>query len=74
MRKPLGVFTERLRRCLFCGNEMMKVSALSYEQNPYCSKCLEKRVEQASAETRLKSWKRSGNYFEAVMLDQRKLQ
>jgi hypothetical protein len=73
-KTPPVVFTEHLHRCQFCGREMRRVSALSYAQNPYCSKCLEERVQRTSAKTRLKSWKRSGDYFEAVTLDPRRPQ
>ncbi len=73
LKKPV-VLTERLRRCLCCRAEMMDVSSLSYEQNPYCGNCLTDRMGRASAKFPFASWKQSGDYLEVVTLDPRKRQ
>lgn len=74
MLKKAVVFTERLRRCLYCRVEMMDVSSLSYEQNPYCGNCLADRMKLASAKSPFASWKQAGDYLEVVTLETRKRQ
>lgn len=37
----------RIQRCKFCRREM-NVSALGYQENPFCSLCLHDRMQQAA--------------------------
>jgi hypothetical protein len=69
----LPAMLERIRRCRFCGREVAS-SALSFEENPYCSSCLSERVAKASEAAAYMSWAVSGNYLKPIDLSQRKPQ
>ncbi len=73
MTAKLPAMLERIQRCRFCGREVAS-SALSFEENPYCSCCLPERVAKASEAGAYTSWAVSGNYLEPIDLSQRKLQ
>ena len=61
--QPPILILERIKTCEHCGGEM-RVSALSYEENPYCTRCLRRRV-SAHAVPRLR-WRRRGRYLEPI--------
>lgn len=69
----LPLMLERVRRCHFCQREM-NVPALSYEQNPFCSKCLPERMEEVQKQAALVSWIVSGEYLEPIDLSRQKRQ
>jgi hypothetical protein len=64
---------ERIRRCRFCGREVVS-SALSFEENPYCSDCLPERMMQVAGEGKYISWAVSGDYLRPIDLSQQKPQ
>lgn len=49
-------------RCRYC-DSVMKVSAGSYEENPWCVGCLDERMEKAAAENPLVGWRMEGDYM-----------
>ena len=51
----------RVLRCRYCRREMTG-SPLSYEQNPFCSMCLDARVADATPIGGVR-WRREGDYF-----------
>ena len=56
---------ERVKRCRYCHREM-KVSALSYLENPFCKFCLRERIEKAATERGPIEWVSDGHYMRPV--------
>jgi hypothetical protein len=73
MTAKLPAMLERIRRCRFCGREVAS-SALSFEENPYCSSCLSERGAKALEAGAYVAWEVSGNYLKLIDLSQRKPQ
>ena len=71
--KVTTVISERTRLCLYCGSKIT-ASALSYEENPYCSECLPQRLKEAARGTDHISWKLTGNFLHPVNLSRQKRQ
>lgn len=70
-RRPTQL--ECVQRCEFCGRGL-KVSALSFAENPYCLECLPERIAQARAGAPTISWTLAGDYLRTTDLTRRKLQ
>lgn len=64
---------ERIRRCAFCAKEM-NCSALSYEENPFCTDCLSLRLDAAAKANALLTWMPRGDYMQLTDLGQQKPQ
>jgi hypothetical protein len=73
MTQQLPVMLERIQRCRFCRREVA-TSALSFEENPYCTECLGERLAQASATGKYVSWRVSGDYLTSIDLSQQRPQ
>ncbi len=73
MTTKLPVMLERIQRCRFCGREV-PTSALSFEENPYCSECLFERLAQGFAADKYVSWAVCGDYLRPIDLSRQKLQ
>ena len=73
MTPKLPVMLERIRQCEFCGAEV-KSSPLSYEQNPYCTRCLDKRLAEAVGAAKYFAWTGSGDYLRLIDLGQQRPQ
>ena len=71
--RPRSTTLECIQRCEFCGREL-KVSALSFAENPYCMECLPERIAAATASSTFRSWTLSGEYLRTIDLGRRKLQ
>jgi len=50
----------RINRCRHCGREM-SCEALAYDENPFCTMCLEERVSDASPRGGIR-WRKEGHY------------
>jgi hypothetical protein len=61
---------ERIRKCRFCGLEVVS-SALGYAENPYCANCLAERAADSTKNLELISWNTSGDYFIPTNLAQK---
>jgi len=50
----------RVRRCRYCRREMT-TSPLAYEENPFCTECLEERMAAAAPPGGV-TWRKKGRY------------
>jgi hypothetical protein len=57
---------ERIRRCNYCGRNMMQRTARSYRENPYCSACLGERMKKATDAVGPIVHQRIGAYLAAI--------
>lgn len=69
----LPVMWERVKRCNFCGREFA-ASALGFEENPYCTRCLPERIAKSAEGAGLVSWIKVGEYLNPVDLSRQKPQ
>ena len=72
-KNPLPSMIERIKTCRFCGNEL-RVSSLSFQENPFCNGCLSERLAAAAKENQFLSWTVNGDYMESIDLSQQKPQ
>ena len=63
------IILTRIQRCHYCEREM-SCPSLEYEQNPFCTVCLNERVAKAAPRDRT-YWKREGNYVIAEVARKR---
>jgi hypothetical protein len=54
------IILAKVQRCRYCGREM-SCTALTYEQNPFCTVCLSERINKAKPRARVR-WKTEGQY------------
>ena len=40
----MPLLLEAIRRCHYCGREMMEIAPLSYLENPFCAVCFPERL------------------------------
>jgi hypothetical protein len=72
-KEQLPFMRERIRKCRFCGQEVVS-SALGYAENPYCANCLSERVAESKKNLELTTWLASGDYFVPTKLAQKRPQ
>ena len=51
--------------CAFCGRKAA-VGATSHAENPFCQKCLDQRVREASEQLGPVTWRRNGHFLQLI--------
>jgi hypothetical protein len=54
---------EKVRKCKYCGRDMMNVSHSSWLENPYCKRCFHQRISEASKKMPPQNWYIEGGYI-----------